>query len=156
VIDVSEKCISNRDYQVSIDDFTQWEAKNGIIPENSIILLFTDYGKYYPDKIKYIGTAKRGAEALPYLHFPGLSPEAAQWLADNRNINMIGLDTPSIDYGQSSVFETHQILLKNDILIIENVANMDKLPLIGTTIFAFPMKIKGGSGAPLRLVGLVP
>jgi len=66
------------------------------------------------------------------------------------------LDTPSIDHGQSSVFESHQILFDKNIPAFENVANLDKLPTTGFWVAALPMKIKGGSGAPLRIVAFIP
>ncbi|MGH7892765.1 MAG: cyclase family protein, partial [Thermodesulfobacteriota bacterium] len=90
------------------------------------------------------------------LHFPGLDPAAAKWLTENRNINAIGLDTPSIDYGQSQLFESHRILFSENIPAFENVANLDRLPPKGAFVIALPMKIKGGSGGPLRIVALVP
>ncbi|MDN5872571.1 MAG: cyclase family protein, partial [Nitrococcus sp.] len=90
------------------------------------------------------------------LHFPGLHPEAARWLVTERDIGAIGLDTPSIDYGQSERFESHQILFKGNVAALENVANLDKLPATGATAIALPMKIEGGSGAPLRIVAFVP
>lgn len=89
------------------------------------------------------------------MYFPGLSPDAATWLAENRNINAIGLDTPSIDYGQSTEFMAHRILCSNDLTVYENLANLDKLPENGSFIIALPMKIKGGSGSPLRIVAIV-
>ena len=69
---------------------------------------------------------------------------------------MAGLDTPSIDYGQSQLFESHRILFKENIPAFENVANLDKLPAIGAIIIALPMKIKGGSGGPLRIIAMLP
>jgi kynurenine formamidase len=110
VIDVSEKTLPNSDYQISIDDFTTWENQHGKIPDKSIVLLRTGYGKFWPDRVRYMGTNKPGSEGVMELHFPGLHPEAARWLVANRQINAIGLDTPSIDYGQSKLFESHQIL----------------------------------------------
>ena len=74
----------------------------------------------------------------------------------NRSIKAIGLDTPSIDYGQSTLFESHRILFEKNIPAFENVANLDKLPLKGFSIVALPMKIKGGSGGPLRMIAIVP
>lgn len=156
VIDVSEKALADPDYQVGVKDFTDWESKNGEISEGSIVLLNTGYAKYWPDRIKYMGTDKRGPEAVKDLHFPGLDPKAAKWLVDNRNINAIGLDTPSIDYGQSNLFESHRILFKENIPAFENVTNLDKLPSTGALIIALPMKIKDGSGGPLRIVALLP
>ena len=156
VIDVSEKALNNPDYQVSVEDFQSWEAEHGQIPDGTIVLLRTGYGQFWPDRVKYMGTDERGQEAVAKLHFPGLHPEAAQWLVDNRNINAIGLDTPSIDYGQSKLFESHQTLFAANIPAFENVANLDKLPATGAWVFALPMKIKGGTGGPLRIVAFIP
>lgn len=156
VIDVTQKALSDPDYQVGVGDFTDWESKNGPIPEGSIVLLNTGYAKYWPDRVKYMGTDNRGSEAVGDLHFPGLDPQAAKWLVEKRNINAIGLDTPSIDFGQSQLFESHRILFKENIPAFENVANLDKLPAKGAIIIALPMKIKGGSGGPLRIIAMLP
>lgn len=156
VIDVSEKALKDRDYEVSVDDFKSWETKHGRIKDGSIVLLNTGSAQFWPDRKKYMGTAERGADAVAKLHFPGLGPDAAKWLVENRNINAIGLDTPSIDYGQSQYFKSHQILFEQNIPAFENVANLDKLPPKGAYVIALPMKIKDGSGAPLRIVAIVP
>jgi len=155
-IDVSEKASQNRDYLISVEDFTDWEKENGRIPDNAIVLLQTGYFKYYPNKLEYLGTDERGPAAVQKLHFPGLSPDAATWLVSNRNISSIGLDTASIDYGQSTDFQSHVILLSENIAVFENVANLDQLPTKDFYIIALPMKIKGGSGGPLRIVAVVP
>jgi kynurenine formamidase len=152
VIDVSRQCVENRDYQVSVSDIQGWEKTNGRIPAGSIVLLRTGFGKFYPDPKKYLGTDERGPDAVPKLHFPGLDPQAARWLTQNRSIKAIGLDTPSIDYGQSTLFESHRILFDKNVPAFENVANLDQLPIRGFTVIALPMKIKGGSGGPLRIV----
>lgn len=156
VVDVSEKALADRDYQVSVEDFTAWESQHGKIADGTIVLLRTGYGQYWPDRVKYMGTDRRGEEAVADLHFPGLHPQAAQWLVDNRNIDAIGLDTPSIDYGQSKTFESHQILYKQNIPAFENVANLDQVPVTGAWVIALPMKIKGGTGGPLRIVAFIP
>jgi kynurenine formamidase len=118
-------------------------------------LLETGFSRFYPDKLKYLGTSERGEHAIKELHFPGLSPESAQWLVQNRSISAIGIDTPSIDYGQSEYFKSHVILLSENIPAFENLKNLEKLPETGFEIIALPMKIAGGSGAPLRIVALV-
>ena len=156
VIDVSKNALENRDYQVSVQDFTDWESTHGTTPEGAIILLHTGYGAYWPDRLKYLGTDKTGKPALVDLRFPGLSHVAAKWLIENRKINSIGIDTQSIDYGKSEFFETHQVLCKKNIPFFENVANLDKLPPIGSFVIALPMKIKDGSGAPLRIIAITP
>lgn len=155
-INISAKALGNPDYQISTEDFMNWEKEKGIqIPDGSIILLETGFSKFYPDKMKYLGTDQRGEKAVQLLHFPGLSPEAAQWLVDHRKIKSIGIDTPSIDYGQSQYFKTHVILLGQNIPAFENLTNLDKLPDTGFKVIALPMKIKQGSGAPLRIVALL-
>ena len=156
VIDVSEKALKNPDYLVSTEDFLSWENKHGRIKDGSIVLINTGYAQFWPDREKYMGTDERGADAVAKLHFPGLGPEAAEWLVNNRDINAIGLDTPSIDYGQSQYFKSHQILFEQNVPAFENVANIDKLPPKGAYIIALPMKIKDGSGAPLRIVAIIP
>lgn len=156
VIDVSSKALPNPDYEVSVEDFVDFEAANGVIPEGAIVLLRTGYGRYWPDRARYMGTQQRGAEAVAKLHFPGLDPEAAAWLVAERNIAAIGLDTPSIDYGQSTLFESHVTLFEANIPAFENVANLDRLPATGAYVVALPMKIKGGSGGPLRIIAILP
>ncbi|MDJ0839796.1 MAG: cyclase family protein [Acidobacteriota bacterium] len=156
VVDVSHKALKNRDYQVSAADFKAWEARHGRLPDQIIVLVRTGYGKYWPDRKQYLGTDRLGPEAVAELHFPGLHPDAAKWLTANRKIKAIGLDTPSIDYGQSTHFESHCILFEANIPAFENVANLDKLPEKGIHVWALPMKIKGGSGGPLRIIALVP
>jgi len=93
---------------------------------------------------------------VPLLHFPGLHPDAARWLVSNRAIHAIGLDTASIDYGQSSGFESHRILFAAGIPAFENVTRLEQLPASGFEVIALPMKIRGGSGGPLRIVAVVP
>jgi kynurenine formamidase len=155
VVDVSDKCMENRDYRVMIEDFINWEKENDEIPGSSIILLKTGFGKFWPDRIKYMGTDERGEEAVAKLHFPGLHQDAAEWLVTERNIKAVGIESPSIDYGQSKLFETHVLLAENNVPILENVANLEELPVRGFTVFALPMKIKGGSGGPARIIAIL-
>lgn len=156
VIDVSEQAADDRDYQVSVADFEIWEDVNGRLPDGVIVLLRTGFGRFWPDREAYMGTAARGADAVPLLHFPGLHPDAARWLVEQRSIHAIGLDTPSIDYGQSALFQSHRILFQANIPAFENVANLEQLPESGFQVIALPMKIRGGSGGPLRIVAVVP
>ncbi len=154
VVDVSERAAADRDYQVGVADFEAWEAAHGRLPDDAIVLLRTGHGRHWGDRVNYLGTELTGPEAVPELHFPGLDPEAATWLAGERRIAAIGLDTPSIDYGQSTLFESHVILFKAEIPAFENLANLDRLPAKGFLVAALPMKIEGGSGGPLRAVAM--
>lgn len=155
LIDVTAQCATNRDYLVSVADFESWEKRNGRIQPGTIVLLRTGFGKFYPDRKKYLGTDERGAEAVAQLHFPGLDPAAARWITENRSIKAIGLDTASIDYGQSTLFESHRTLFEKNIPAFENVANLDQLPAKNFSVIALPMKIKGGSGGPLRIIAIL-
>lgn len=156
VVDVSTQAAADRDYQIQVSDLEAWEQTHGPIPDGVILLFHTGFGQFWPDRAQYMGTAERGAAAVAKLHFPGIHPETARWLVENRRINAVGIDTPSIDYGQSTLFETHQVLFKTNMPAFENVAHLDQLPANGATVIALPMKIKDGSGGPLRIVAVVP
>lgn len=155
VIDVSHQADSSADYRVRPADITAWERAHGAMPRGTIVLIRTGWGSRWPDRARYLGTTKTGAAAVPELHFPGLGADAAQELV-RRKVNAVGIDTPSIDYGQSSSFEVHQRLFAANIPAFENVANVEQLPATGAYVIALPMRIKGGSGGPLRIVALLP
>ncbi len=155
VIDVRAKVGKDVDYRVSAADIAAFEAEHGRIPEGAIVLLNTGRASLYPEREAYMGTAERGAEAVRKLHFPGLGKDGATLLVA-RGIGAVGIDTPSIDYGQSPDFATHVELMSHGIPAFENVADMSALPATGATIIALPMKIEGGSGGPLRIVAHLP
>jgi kynurenine formamidase len=154
VVDVTTASDANPDYQVSVADFQRAE-QGGPIPPDAIVLIRTGFSRRWPDPVRYLGTAARGAEGVSQLHFPGLHPDAAKWLIAERRIKAIGIDTASIDYGQSTLFESHRLLYERDIPGFENLTSLERLPERGAYIVALPMKIRGGSGAPLRAIAVV-
>jgi kynurenine formamidase len=156
VIDVVEQCTADPDYQISISDLHRWELAHHKQLVDVIVLLHTGWSRHWPDRQKYLGTDASGPDALTRLHFPGLSPDAARWLVDERSVKAVGIDTASIDYGQSTRFESHITLCGGDVPIFENVADLDALPARGAQVIALPMKIAGGSGGPLRIVAVLP
>ena len=156
VVRIVDKVARDRNYQLSIGDVQAWEKEHGTIPDGAIVLIDTGSSKLWPNRKEYMGTDERGEGAVRKLEFPGIHPATAKFLATERKIKAVGLDTPSLDYGRSTHFETHQILFEKNIPGFENVANLDKVPVKGATIIALPMKIKGGSGGPLRIVALLP
>lgn len=156
VVDVSAASEADADYQITAADLQRWEQANGQIPDGAIILLRTGFSKRWPDPLRYLGTTDRGAGAVARLHFPGLHPDAAGWLAENRSVDAVGIDTASIDRGQSTQFESHRILNDRNIPAFENLTNLDRLPAVGAWIVALPMKIGGGSGGPLRAMAILP
>jgi kynurenine formamidase len=156
IVDVTESAARDADYQVTVEDIQRAEARDGLIPDGAIVLIRTGFSRRWPDAASYLGTAERGQAAVAKLHFPGLHPAAAAWLIANRSIAAIGIDTASIDYGQSTLFESHRTLFAKDIPAFENLAALEKVPTRGAHVIALPMKIAGGSGAPLRAIAIVP
>lgn len=153
VIDVAEKCSRDADYRLTAQDITQWEAKHGKIQPHTIVLVRTGWSHFWPERKRYMGIDAPGD--TKNLHFPGLSREAAELLAE-RGVDGVGIDTASIDYGQSQEFIAHRILNQRNIYGLENLANLDRLPETGATLIALPMKIKGGTGGPARVIAILP
>ena len=155
-VDVSAACAADRDHAVSIADLEAFERAHGRIPDAAIVLLYTGWEAHWPDRGRYLGTALRGPAAVAELHFPGLDAEAARWLAEERHVRAVGLDTASIDPGISQRFETHQVLFEREVPAFENLAQLDRLPARGFDVVALPMKIRDGSGGPLRAIAILP
>jgi len=155
VVDVRQQSEGSADYQVTVNDLAHSEAEQGAMTRDSIVLLRTGFSSRWPDAARYLGTAERGEAAVPKLHFPGLRPDAAKWLVA-KGVRAVGIDTASIDYGQSTLFESHRILYAADLPAFENLTSLERLPARGAFIVALPMKIANGTGAPLRAVGIVP
>jgi len=156
VIDVTEAAAANADYQVSAADLQRAEQRDGPIPAGAILLIRSGFSTRWPDAARYLGTTERGDAGVAKLHFPGVHPGAANWLIANRQIGAIGIDTASIDYGQSTAYESHRALFAANIPAFENLTALDRLPVSGAFVIALPMKIGGGSGAPLRAVAILP
>jgi len=154
IIDVSRQAEKDADYSLQLTDIRAWERVHGRIPSGAIVLIRSGWGKFWGDRKRYFGTDAPGD--TDHLHFPGLSKEAAEFLVKQRRVKAVGIDTPSIDHGPSKDFPTHQILGTANLPIFENVAKLNRLPAKRTTVYAIPMKIKGGSGAPLRIFAILP
>lgn len=155
VVDISTAAAAQADYQANVEDLLAWEAANGAIPPRAIVLFRSGWSSRWPDAQSYLGTAERGAEAVPQLHFPGISEGAARWLVA-REVSAVGIDTASVDHGQSTDFMAHRVLYEANIPGFENVTRLDLLPARGAWVVALPMKIRGGSGAPLRIAAFLP
>lgn len=154
VIDVAAKAAADADYRLTAGDVAQWEARHGTIERGTIVLLHTGWGSRWGDRLRYFGDDRPGA--TDRLHFPSYGVEAARLLVNERKVGAIGVDTASIDYGQSRDFMVHRIANEADVPGLENVANVDRLPARGAWLIALPVKIAGGSGGPVRIVALLP
>lgn len=154
MVDIRPQCQGNPDYQLTVSDLKEWELQYGQIEDGSLVLLRTGWGAYWPDKRQYLGSSTPHDPTT--LHFPGFSPKAIDFLVHQRQIRGVGIDTASIDPGQSWDFRAHQILSKANRYALENVAALGKLPARGATVYALPIKIKGGTGGPVRIIALIP
>jgi len=154
VLDIRSQANSNPDYMLRVEDIAQWERQHGAIPRDSIVFLLTGWGQYWPNPSRYLGSPT--PQDSTTFHFPGFSAEAISFLISQRAIVGIGIDTASTDPGQSKTFPVHQVLGQANRFGIENVAQLEQLPPRGASITALPMKIKGGTGGPVRVMALVP
>jgi len=154
VVDASVKAARDRDALVDRRDLERLERDRGRIPDDAIVLVRTGWDRFWSEPARYLGTAVPGDTA--HLHFPGLGPDAAEWLVSARRVRAVGIDTASIDRGASQDFRTHRVLTDANVPIFENLADLDRVPARGATFIGLPMKIRGGSGGPLRAVVLLP
>lgn len=154
VIDVSTKAAANADYRLTAEDVRAWEAQHGTIAAGTIVLLHTGWGSRYGDRQLYFGDDTPGA--TDRLHFPSYGEDAARLLVSERRVGAIGVDTASIDYGQSKDFIVHQVANGANVPGLENIAHLERVPPRGAWVVALPMKIGKGSGGPLRAVALLP
>jgi kynurenine formamidase len=154
VIDVTAAAAADADYLLTAEDVIAHESAHGPIPAGAIVLLRTGWGERWPDRKAYLGDDTPNDASN--LHFPSYGEAGARLLVEERGVAVLGADVASIDYGQSKDFIVHRIAAERGVPGLENLAHLDRLPAVGATIFALPMKIEGGSGGPLRAVALVP
>lgn len=141
VIDISNKC--HERYRLLCEDIADFERQHGYIPKGSCVMIKTGWGKLWNEPFKYHNNHV----------FPSVSFEAAELLM-KRDVNALGIDTLSPDRPEDS-FKVHQIFLGAGKIIIENVANLDHMQPVGGFVMALPIKIKEGTEAPVRLIGLI-
>ncbi len=154
-VDVARQCSADRDYLVTVEDLLAWERDHNTSLVEKIVLVNTGYAERWPNRAKYLGTEAMGRAAVSQLHFPGLDPAAATWLATRRHIKVVGIDTASIDHGPSLDFKSHVNLFRHNVPALENLAALVKLPPVGFRVAALPMKIAEGSGSPCRVVAII-
>jgi len=154
VIDATVQAAADPDYRLTPADVEAFEQTHGRIAPGTIVLLRTGWSRRWGDRKAYFGDDTPGDATK--LHFPGYGEDAARLLVEGRDAAALGVDSPSVDYGPSQDFPVHRIAAPRGVPNFENLANLDRLPATGATVFALPMKIEGGSGAPLRAVALTP
>ena len=131
----------NSNRSISKTDIQNFEQKNGKIENGSTVIFHT-------------GWQKNLNKEFYFTENPGLSVSAAEYLV-SKKINMVGIDSPSIDLGTDSKFSVHHILAKNNILIVENLANLNKIKSNNFHLITSPLKLKNATGSPIRAFGFV-
>lgn len=141
VIDVASK--AHERYRVTVDDILSFESRYGRIADASCVMIKTGWERFWDTPGKYRNN----------LVFPSVSAEAANVLLE-RGVSALGIDTLSADRPEDG-FPVHQVFLGAGRILIENVANLDMMPASNSFVMVLPLKIKEGTEAPVRLVGLV-
>ena len=145
VIDISARAASNPDAMVTVDDVRGFERRHGRIPDGSLAAMNSGWAAK-------LGTPAFKGGPLGSYHFPGFSVDAAMWLAQNRDVVGIGVDTLSLDPGNSTTFPVHVNYLATDRYGIENLANLDKVPPRGALAYVGLIPWEEGSGGPCRVL----
>jgi kynurenine formamidase len=146
VIDIARRAARDPDTVVTVEDLRAFERKHGRIPRDAAVLMHSGWGARVTDADAY-----RGTDAAGTLHFPGFGADATEWLLRRRGIRSLGVDTLSIDPGNSSTFDTHLILTGADRYGLENLANLDRIPKRGATIVVGLIPYEEGSGGQARI-----
>ena len=153
VIDVRAHTSRDRDYALAPADIASHEREFGRIPRGAIVVLRTGWARYWDNAAMYFGADTTLKPSV--LHFPSFGVEAARLLVA-RGVAMLGVDSPSTDVGNAPTFAVHGVLGAANVPALENLANCDALPRTGALLLALPIKTRGGSGGPVRVVALVP
>ncbi|HXW02791.1 MAG TPA: cyclase family protein, partial [Nitrosarchaeum sp.] len=134
------KIKKGKNQSITKNDLILFERKHGNIPKYSSIFFYTEWQKNLNNSCYFINN-------------PGLSESAATYLV-SKKINLVGIDSPSIDLGQDKNFRVHQILAKNNILIVENLSNLNKISSKQFDFVILPLKLKNATGSPVRAIAI--
>lgn len=149
VVDIREKASASPEAQVTPDDLAAWIAIYGDIPQGACVAMNSGWQAHVASP-KFRGTDDAGVQ-----HYPGFHPEAAQMLLEQTGAVGIATDTLSLDIGSTTTFETHYTWLPANRWGLENIANLDAVPITGATLVVGAPTHRGGSGGPSRVLALV-
>jgi kynurenine formamidase len=149
-INIAAQSREHEDYRLTVADVQAFERAQGPIPEGAVVFVATGWDRFWREPARY-RNERQGVK-----HFPGLSVEAATYLAKDRKVAGIGIDTLSVDYGPSTIFEVHRITMPLNVYHVENAAGLTTLPPKGFLVTVAPIDIAGGSGGPTRVFAMLP
>jgi kynurenine formamidase len=147
VVDISARADRNPDATLTARDLTRFESRHGRIPNRALVAMNSGWWRKINNERAY-----KGGNAFPNYHFPGFRIDAAEWLLDKRSVSAIGVDTMSLDPGNSTKFPVHLRWLGANKYGLENLANLDRVPPKGARVFVGLIPWERGSGGPSRVI----
>jgi kynurenine formamidase len=147
VVDISAKAAQDPDAEVEVDDLIRFERRHGRIPDGALVAMDSGWAHKVHDPLQF-----KGGDSFPNYHFPGFSQAAALWLAERRDVSAIGVDTISLDPGNSTTFPVHVNFLATDRYGLENLNNLGEIPPRGATAYIGLIPWEEGSGGPCRVI----
>ncbi len=150
VLDVREQVQTNADYEISVRDIADWEANHGTISSGAVVLALTGWEQRWQSQEEY-----RNERTDRLTHYPGFSLEAAKFLVKSRDVVGLGIDTMSVEKGETTTYPIHLFTSSENVYHLENLANLALLPATGAIVVVAPIKLEKGSGAPARVLALL-
>jgi kynurenine formamidase len=147
VIDITRKAQRDPNATVAVDDLRRYERQHGRIPRGALVCMNSGWSDKADDPAAF-----KGGEAFPDYNFPGFSPDAAMWLAEQRDVAAIAVDTMSLDPGNSTTFQVHNEFLATGRYGIEGLANLSAVTSTHRTALVGAVPWQDGSGGPCRVL----
>ncbi len=151
VIDIRLQAALDPDFVFSLRDAFAWEEQNGPIPPGCLAILFTGWQERWDDPAAFLNRGEDGR-----LHFPGFGLDAARLLLDERRVAGLGSDAHGVEPGADEAFSVNRYALARGALVLENLANLERLPARGATLAIGLLRLEGATGAPAAVLGFVP
>ena len=151
VLDVRDRCRTDPDYALPLNDVLAWEDIYGAIQPGDLVLLNTGWPERWHDAEAYLGRDSYGG-----LHFPGFGWDAASYLVNERDVGGLGTDTAGIEPGADNDLSVSKLILAEPRIALENLVNLERLPATGAVVVVGVLGLVGGSGSPAAVTAFIP
>jgi kynurenine formamidase len=151
-IDVRQRCANDRDYAITVDDLTRWEAEHGRIPDGAAIIAWTGWDAKWGTP-EFVGTGESAGRQ------PGFAVETVEWLLRGGRLGRrgaLGIDTFGPDVGADETYAVSKLLYGEHRISLECLANLAALPATGAWVLVGGPLYRGGSGSPATIFGILP
>ncbi|NOU30251.1 MAG: cyclase family protein, partial [Polyangiaceae bacterium] len=147
VASIASRAAEDADAVFGLDDLRRWEGAHGAVPRGGALFLHTGWASRIAEPGHFVNMDAGGV-----MHFPGFSTEAVAFLVEQRGVAGLGIDTLSIDPGRDLHYPVHKGLFAAGKWALECLANLEAVPAQGATVVVAPVKVRGASGAPARVL----